>query len=238
MELIILSLILLHQNYRTAIATILYHSLALKTVFNRCYYLLVFALICNGLNLHPTILHAGSDWQALSSTAFSQLSATLQDWLSDSGSLTKKLQRCCQQFEVQVLSEHTVTTADLYEPFPVPLPLDCQHYFVRQVLLLCDGQPWVFASTVIPEVTLTHGNQFLTQLGNQSLGQTLFNHPDTIRSQIEYGLFSSNSGLNELTQSLALQPTHAILARRSVFELTQYPLTVTEVFLPNSPAYA
>lgn len=106
---------------------------------------------------------------------------------------------------------------------------------VREVELLCDEQPWVFARTLIPATSLQRSVRRLTQLGEKPLGAVLFSDPKVHRG---------------VTQIARLQPKHPLFdaacihiddrpemlwARRTMFYLAGRPLLVNEIFLPDIP---
>lgn len=98
-----------------------------------------------------------------------------RSWLQEKGSLTLRLKSQAQQgFHVRVLSEE-VTAA---HPHEINL-LGClkQRAWVRQVLLEVDGEPWVFARSVMPLDGRSILIRRLTQVGNNALGHVLFSNP-------------------------------------------------------------
>jgi chorismate--pyruvate lyase len=104
--------------------------------------------------------------------------------------------------------------------------------YVREVMLLCDGVPVVFAHSVLPHAGLRGGWNGITRLGSRSLGEALFSDHRIERQPLAYRnlrndhpLFSAIAG----QQTLAVS---SLWARRSLFCLNRHPLLVTEVFLP------
>jgi len=175
-----------------------------------------------------------NQWYERQSGNTDALSQELISWLYDQDSLTQRLQSHCQQFEVMVLRETdaVVTAAEqqLFNPGEVIRS--------REVLLLCDGQPHVYARTLIPKTTLDYANNLLKKLGNTSLGEVLFRADDMKRQPIETTSFSSSSSMSRFATALTLTPQHPLWARRSIFILEGNPLLVSEVFLPHSYAYS
>ena len=56
---------------------------------------------------------------------------------------------------------------------------------IRQVLLLCGRQPWIYARTVILVTSLRAKLQRLTGLGTRPLGGVLFADPGMQRGMVE-----------------------------------------------------
>ena len=107
-----------------------------------------------------------------------------RDWLLDRGSLTKRLiDASDNQLTVQVLSQRT-EMARPSEILALSLP-PRQRALVREVLLLANGEPWVYARSVIPLTTLTGRLRALRHLDNRPLGALLFNDPSMTRQPIE-----------------------------------------------------
>lgn len=155
----------------------------------------------------------------------------LLDWLLDPTSLTSRLQQSCiGQFRVEpvrqlwqrpMLNEAQALGARPHE-----------RCFVREVRLLCNDQPWVFARTVIPVRTLTGPRRRLSRLGNKPLGAVLFADPSMRRSGIEIAeLLPGQPLFARATADSAKQPA-SIWGRRSAFFLNNKPLLVSEIFLP------
>lgn len=98
---------------------------------------------------------------------------------------------------------------------------------VREVVLLRDGQPVVFARSVFPSSTLTGELRWLRQLQNRSLGSILFSSPGLQRSPFQVARLPGSTPL--IPQDLR---QHApVWGRRSVFLLNRRPLLVAEIFL-------
>jgi chorismate--pyruvate lyase len=160
-----------------------------------------------------------------------QLPEGLVDWLLDAGSLTDRLKRSCPGcFSVHVLDEGWQRPR-LDEAQVLNMPASTVGW-VRQVQLLCDGKPWVFARTIIPASTLTGEQRKLTHLGNRPLGAFLFADPGMQRGPVELAcIVPGQSMFSCATGNLERLPEQ-IWGRRSVFRVGGKPLLVTEVFLP------
>lgn len=160
-----------------------------------------------------------------------QVPRHLRDWLLDAGSLTRRLLAISGgDFRVQVLRQG----------FLHALPVERQELglalrewpFVREVLLHCHGQPWVFARTLIPAASLQGRVRALTRLGTKPLGAVLFSDPQVRRGPIAVARLRAN------TLRIAGQPNPELWGRRSLFYLAGQPLLVSEYFLPECPLYS
>jgi len=159
----------------------------------------------------------------------------LSGWLLDTASLTLRLQRLCPgKFKVRVLSQvwgiPAIDEARLLGMKPRHLAI------IRQVHLLCDGQPRVYARTVIPVTSLCGKLQRLAHLGARPLGGMLFADPGMQRGRVELARISRGQSVYQAATSHLRQRPAEIWGRRSVFRLFDRPLLVSEVFLPDLPA--
>lgn len=158
----------------------------------------------------------------------------LSGWLLDTASLTLRLQRLCPgKFKVRVLSQTwgvpAIDEQRVLGMKPGSLAI------IRQVHLLCDGQPWVYARTVIPVTSLRGKLRRLAHLGARPLGGMLFADPGMRRGRVELARISQGQAVyRAATCHLRHRPAE-IWGRRSVFRLFARPLLVSEVFLPAFP---
>ncbi|WP_208541502.1 MULTISPECIES: chorismate lyase [Bartonella] len=141
---------------------------------------------------------------------------TIKDWLMEPGSMTRRLERYCTQIHIEPQRECFITYDELEEEAE-HLP-DTSRYWLREIVLMGDNQPWLLGRTVIPQETLDDHNQ-LTNLGNVPLGRYLFNSKELTRDYIHIG------------------QKDALWARRSRLRLADKPLLLTELFLIASPIY-
>lgn len=150
-------------------------------------------------------------------------------WLLDPASLTQRLQTVCGEFRVEVLrSSWLRPTLDELRALNLR---PGQRALVREVHLLCDGRPWVFARTVIPRETLAGKYRRLTRLGNRSLGAVLFADNTMRRDQVHVARLTPAHKLYACaTSSLTSRPKH-LWGRRSLFYLRERPLLLSEIFL-------
>lgn len=176
----------------------------------------------------PVVTTGGeATWQQPSTNNWSALA---RDWLFDPSSLTAKLKSHCQQFQVQLLGQREA-----------PLLADEQAWLgpqesciVREVILWCDGQPWVFARSVFPFSALAQQQLRLEDLGTKPLGEHLFKQPDLTRSALEISSFSPTTKVGKLHQQLGFGPA-TLWGRRSRFTAAGQHVLVAEVFLGAAP---
>jgi len=183
--------------------------------------------------LFPVKLNA--QWQSVHSV---KLNASMREWLLHSDSLTAKLIGHCDEFRVEVLGQQVQACqpdeacAGIHEG---------EQVLVREVLLFCDNVPHVFARSLLPLTSLTGEQQQLAHLGEQPLGQVIFNNMNLQRKTIELASFDKHSNVLQLWKNInspeTLQYPDILWGRRSLFVLDGKPIQVAEVFLPAALMY-
>ncbi len=159
------------------------------------------------------------------------LPRALRLWLSDRGSLTRRLKTRCAAFRVAPL------TTGLARPNPDEYALlglmPGTRAYVREVMLLCDDVPVVFAHSVLPHASLRGGWNGITRLGSRSLGEALFCDHRIERQPLAYRQLRHGHPLFRTITTQHPLEARSLWARRSAFCLNHHPLLVTEVFLPT-----
>lgn len=107
---------------------------------------------------------------------------------------------------------------------------------IRTVQLLCDGQPWIYARTIIPVTSLRGKLRRLAHLGSRPLGAMLFADPGMRREVVELARIKPGQPLYADASCRIRQRPGEIWGRRSVFRIAGKPLLVSEIFLPGFPA--
>lgn len=155
-----------------------------------------------------------------------QLPSPVRQWLLDKGSLTARLIEASQgDFDVQVLQQRWCRP-DLNEARLLAIK-PSQTALIREVVLRCKGQPWVYARSVIPYKSLKGRLAFLRQLKNSALGALLFKDPHLQRSHFQV----TKIQLPQLP--MPVEQAGIVYGRRSLFHLYGQPLLVAEIFLPD-----
>lgn len=145
------------------------------------------------------------------------LTAPLLDWLMEEDSMTQRFERHCQRVTVDVVREGFIGPEEAGDEVTL-LPQESR-YWLREILLCGDGEPWLAGRTIVPESTLIGPEQMLQQLGTRPLGRYLFASSTLTRDFIEPG------------------QREGLWGRRSRLRLSGKPLLLTELFLPPAPLY-
>lgn len=174
------------------------------------------------------------NWRKANTLGSVQASGSLWRWLRYPRSLTAALTAACPgRFSVRLLSQGggrpSVDEGGALRLERHSAPI------VRQVQLCCDGQPWVFARTIIPRATMKGAGGRLARLGNRPLGALLFADPGVRRGPLQVARLMPGQALFAAAlEELGSDRTphgRALWARRCVHHLDSGPLLVTEVFL-------
>lgn len=179
----------------------------------------------------------GTTWHAFPSLA----PAHMRAWLLHPASLTSLLRQRCAEFAVRPVFE-AVAPAGRDEHRGLRLGRT-QPAWVREVQLLCDGIPVVFAHSVVAQRHVRGAWRGLTGLGSRSLGDVLFSDPKVERKAFGFRCLNVAHALHGRaaqplgdSQEIALGSSQGLSqglwARRSLFVLQGQSILVTEVFLP------
>lgn len=157
----------------------------------------------------------------------------MDGWLRDTGSLTARIRSRCDGFAVRVLRQRLGKVLD-----DEALLLGSRHgdwAWVREVLLLADGVPVVYARSVMPQATVRAGSRLFSTIGSRPLGAALFANPRVQRGELACARLDVRDARHRAA-SAALAPRslpRELWGRRSVFRLRGRALLVTEIFLPE-----
>ena len=157
--------------------------------------------------------------------------ARLRAWLADPGSLTARILARCTDFRVRVLCEkHARPFAD--ERALIGLP-PRRHAWTREVLLVADGVPVVFAHSVLAPADLTGAWHMARAIGSRPLGAALFADPGIRRGVLATARLTAAHPLHRRACAAVGLDLPTLWARRSLFCRLERPLLVTEAFLPG-----
>ena len=163
--------------------------------------------------------------------------APLRWWLLHRASLTALLRARCDVFAVRPVRQGF---APVHGDERALLGLrGVERAWVREVQLVCDGVPVVYAHSVMGRRQVQGAWRGLKGLGNRSLGSVLFANPRVQRGAFEFKALGTAHGLYARAARVLQAPPyspgspHNLWARRSMFVLQGQGLLVTEVFLPT-----
>ncbi|GAA5171254.1 chorismate lyase [Viridibacterium curvum] len=155
----------------------------------------------------------------------------LHRWLTDRASLTARLQRRCGQLTVKVLSQQ-LTPVHRDESLLLGTRPG-QRVVLREVLLLADGNPVVYARSLLARHSLRRAWGVFAGIGNRPLGAALFADPQVWRGPLTLRrLDGRDSRYARACAAAGISRREPLWARRSAFVRHGEPLVVCEVFLP------
>lgn len=160
--------------------------------------------------------------------------AALRRWLCDEGSLTARLQAHSQNFAVQVLRQQLAQPQRDERALLGIRPR--RQAWVREVLLMTEGKPRIFAHSVLARNQSRGPWQLFARMGEQPLGAALFAHPSIHRQTLHFRCLDTRHPLYRLAvRAAALDAAQipCLWARRSLFTCDNQSLLVCEVFLPS-----
>ena len=161
----------------------------------------------------------------------------LRPWLRDPGSLTARIRTRCGRFAVQVVCQQL---ARVHRDEALLLGLrPGERAWLREVLLLADGRPVVFARSLLPRRNVRGTWNLFHGMGSRPLGQALFSDPEISRLPLacrrldrrDARYHRAQAALTRFAPAQSLPRT--LWARRSVFLLRGSALMVSEAFLPE-----
>ena len=172
------------------------------------------------------------NWHLL--TAFSAAASPepLRGWLTDKKSLTARLKKLCDDnLSVEIVSQQIqIPRPSEIQLFPEQIG---KRFFVRDVILIGSGNPWVYARSILPEEAMSGALSTLSQLGANPLGAWLFSQPSLYRGVMQIAMVRAEH-VPALDPILA---SDSMWGRRSMFFVLDEPILVTEIFLPRFKSY-
>lgn len=174
-----------------------------------------------------------SAWNRVDSGELHRAPRKWQTWLSDTGSLTQKIESLIgHKLDVLVLRDYRQNlNSDESRYFHYKI----QRCRVREVLLCAHGVPLVMAHSIIPSSSSSGSNRQVLCLGQKPLGAVLFAkrriHSKQKPLREIARLDKQNALWKKCFQQYSDLPT-SCWARRTLYQLQGRPLLVTEVFLP------
>ncbi len=164
-------------------------------------------------------------WQPINAFTLNQIEF---DWLTDSDSLTRKLQKIAPGFHVCLLTDgwKFSTTVTNTEPSAN-----------RQVLLCDDDKPLVLGLTEVSQDALMQEKSLL-DWSEKPLGELLFSDNSAPYRVFEIADFTQSSYLMDWLAKWCADtiPPH-LWGRRCEIQYHSAVLKLTEIFLPKHPLY-
>jgi chorismate--pyruvate lyase len=176
-----------------------------------------------------TLLKNEPNWQSVSITKKQKPAASINNWLRESGSLTRRLKLLCgEQFNVSVQYQHWAKPT-VGEQHVLGIR-NGEYANIREVMLRRQDEVLVVARTIIPRQMLVGRQRHLISLGTKPLGEVIFAEPGLKRSRFETAAINPQSCQSQVLDDDDYNET--IWGRRSCYILHHKPILISEIFLP------
>ena len=140
---------------------------------------------------------------------------TIRSWLLEDGPITERI-KLKNKFNLKLLKDEVSNIDSSDEDFLGNIS-GCVK--VREVILMADNVPKVFARSLIPEITIEHGLYKLGSLGSTPLGDILFEKEIFKKIEVLFSKFEVNKEI--------------FWGRKTKYSVKNLPISVMEVFLVN-----
>ena len=154
-----------------------------------------------------------SSWDLYDNIKNKLNSSIIKSWLLEEGPITKRI-KSSYEFKLKLIQDEITQVIDADKKF---LNTNSNEIRVREVVLLGDEKPLVYAQTLIPNSTINKGLAELGKIGNKPLGDILFEKDIFTKKDIVYAqfIFDNNS----------------FWGRKIKYTVKNQPFSVMEVFL-------
>ena len=137
----------------------------------------------------------------------------IKSWLLEDGPITEKI-KSSEVFKLNLLIDEIDKVEDSEADF---LGENLGMIKTREVILMGNDEPKVFARSLIPLITIEKGFAKLGELGTKPLGDILFEKEIFVKVETIFAKFSQSENL--------------YWGRKSKYLAKGYPLSVMEIFL-------
>tara|TARA_B000000477_G_C6080048_1_gene222749 strand:+ start:119 stop:622 length:504 start_codon:yes stop_codon:yes gene_type:complete len=140
----------------------------------------------------------------------------IKSWLVEKGPITKRI-KSEESFQLNLLKDEISYVEDVEKEF---LDVISNNIKVREVILMGNNIPRVYAKSLIPIRTIDEGFSKLGKLGTKPLGDILFEKEIFKKTDMVYAQFQNKDSI--------------FWGRKTKYLVKNMPLSVMEVFLINS----
>ena len=178
-------------------------------------------------------------WQKPSELEHTELPSSVKKWLLNEESLTARLiKKSSGSFYVNVLrQEWTLPQISESEMLSIPSNQKC---LIREVLLHCHDEPWVYARTIMPKDSLVDELDHLKNFDDKPLGHLLFTTPGATRTPFEIAKLTDknfpkyvSNYIHRFLDETKRDNNAFHWGRRSKFTVYNKNLLINEIFLPK-----
>ena len=136
-------------------------------------------------------------------------------WLNEPGSITSRI-KSFSNFKLKLLKDGPGEVDIIDDDLIIS---NYKENNIREVILLSDEEPLIYAKSIIPLETIRLGLGILGNLKENPLGDILFSNPEIKKKYMLFAKFESNKRI--------------FYGRKGIYTVKGYPFSVCEIFLIN-----
>ena len=156
-----------------------------------------------------------SPWISFEKMTILLANENIKSWLIEKGPITKRI-KSKESFKLNLIKDEISAVDDSEKKF---LEETSDNIKVREVILLGNNIPRVYAKSLIPIRTIENGFSRLGELGTKPLGDILFEKEIFKKTNVVYAQFQDQDSI--------------FWGRKTKYIVKNMPLSVMEVFLIN-----
>ena len=156
-----------------------------------------------------------SPWISFKKMSILLVNENIKSWLIEKGPITKRI-KSEESFKLNLIKDEISAVDDSEKKF---LEETSDKIKVREVILLGNNIPRVYAKSLIPIRTIENGFSRLGELGTKPLGDILFEKEIFKKTNVVYAQFQDQDSI--------------FWGRKTKYIVKNMPLSVMEVFLIN-----
>tara|TARA_B100000282_G_scaffold241111_1_gene183952 strand:- start:9 stop:500 length:492 start_codon:yes stop_codon:yes gene_type:complete len=136
-------------------------------------------------------------------------------WLNEGGSITSRI-RSFSNFKLKLLKDGPGEVDIIEDDLIIS---NYEENNIREVILLSNEEPLIYAKSIIPLETIKLGLNILGNLKENPLGDILFSNPEIKKKYMLFARFQSKEEI--------------FYGRKGIYTVKGYPFSVCEIFLIN-----
>ena len=156
-----------------------------------------------------------SPWISFEKMTILLANENIKSWLIEKGPITKRI-KSEESFKLNLIKDEISAVDDSEKKF---LEESSDKIKVREVILMGNNIPRVYAKSLIPIRTIENGFSRLGELGTKPLGDILFEKEIFKKTDVVYAQFQDKDSI--------------FWGRKTKYIVKNMPLSVMEVFLIN-----
>ena len=136
-------------------------------------------------------------------------------WLNEAGSITSRI-KSFSNFKLKLLKDGPGEVDIIEDDLIIS---NYEENNIREVILLSNEEPLIYAKSIIPLDTIKLGLNTLGNLKENPLGDILFSNPEIKKKYMLFARFQSKEEI--------------FYGRKGIYTVKGYPFSVCEIFLIN-----